>query len=185
MRQLLSTLQAQHASLRPLVALVEAQGRRIALRAAVDIALLAEIMDFISEYPRAFHHPVEARLLDVLARRGRGTQRLMAEFAAVDRRLEIIGEEFAGLLEAARRGEAIRLASIGSHARIWAAAQRERLDMEDELLFPLADQYLTRTDWARLERDDRLEGKTDLSRFEQRRLAIAKQAGCAGEALAA
>lgn len=185
MRQLICTLQEQHASLRPLVDLVEAQGRRIATRAAVDIALLAEVMEFVSDYPRAFHHPVETRLLELVAQRGCGTQRLMAEFAAADGRLAIISEEFAALLQAARRGEPVRLVSIGSHARIWAAAQRERLDMEDELLFPLADKYLSATDWARIEREFRRGGDSELRRFEQRRLAIAQQIGCGCEALAA
>ena len=80
----------------------------------------------------------------------------------------------------------VRLERRGAYSeRLRALSERERLDMEDELLFPLADKYLSATDWARIEREFRRGGDSELRRFEQRRLAIAQQIGCGCEALAA
>ncbi len=185
MSDLIETLRTHHQSLRPLVDLVEAHGRRIAASTTTDWARLAEVFSFVSDYPKAFHHPVERHILEWVAIRGKGTGALVADFAAADERLAIISAELGELLQEAQRGEGFPRRAIGAYARVWAAAQRERLEFEDSLLFPLAEKYLSATDWARLEREWQLADVSEVKRFRQRHQAIAAAAGCHCQALAA
>jgi hemerythrin-like domain-containing protein len=185
MHALLETLQAQHASLRPLIDLVEVQAHEFAHAETPNLALFEDALRFVGDYPGDFHHPVERALLDLVARRGVGTRRLVADFAAEQRRLQAIGAELSALLEAARSGVMMPRAALHAYARVWVAGQRERLQLEDELLFPLADKYLSATDWARLARDHKLAGGPDAQRFTQRHDAIAQEAGCGCQPLAA
>lgn len=124
MSDLLRRLNKDHARLRRLMDILEAEAARMT-RDPASQAIVRDILDYMASYPDRFHHPLEDRLFDVV-------ESVHAPAAASAQRLR---EEHTWILNEGRRLLALAGAgqpSTSLHARLIRYAHRQRQHMRDE-----------------------------------------------------
>lgn len=125
---------------------------QISQRDPYTLDLLANLIDYIAEYPDQVHHPREDRIIEHLIDKGlTPSERIIveltvaqhAELAAATASMEL---DIDALLSK-QQGAGMQL---DHDARIYLAMQKEHMRREEQQLFPMAVRLLTATDWSEI-----------------------------------
>ncbi len=150
--------------------------------AELDFPLLHAMLDYIVEYPDRWHHPKESRyLFSALRERNPGTDRLIGELEREHRDGDALIGGLARGLAAFERGGADTIQPFARAVEAYADMQWEHMRKEEDVLLPLAEQWLRADDWDRIaeafrENDNPLFGikpREDAERLYRRILALA------------
>jgi len=182
-------LRLEHQNLSRLLGLIEDQVAAADAGAPLDENLLSLAWEYFSDYPDLCHHPKEDLVYELLSKRDPGScaglKNLNSEHVRLRELTQTFGEAVRRLREAPQSRpqspEAPQSAEPAPREVIRDFAQRYRQHMreEDERLFPLAEQKLSKDEWATLDfavfdRDDPLLANAAEHRFAALRQRIEK-----------
>jgi len=149
----LQLLLEDHKALSDVIEALEVRLPEISRRDPETLDLLANLIDYIAEYPDQVHHPREDRIIERLIDKGlTPSERIIveltvtqhAELGAATARMAV--DIDAVLAKAQDAGP-----QLEHDTRIYLAMQKEHMRREEQQLFPVALRLFTATDWAEIE----------------------------------
>ena len=182
-------LRLEHRNLSRLLGLIEDQVAAAEAGAPLDKNLLGLAWEYFSDYPDLCHHPKEDLVYELLSKRDPGScaglKNLTSEHVRLRELTRAFGEAVRRLPEAPQSRGAIQSRDapqtaepaarevIGDFTRRY----RQHMKEEDERFFPLAEQKLSKDEWATLDfavfdRDDPLLADATEHRFAALRQRI-------------
>ena len=181
-------LRLEHRNLSHLLGLIEDQVAAADAGAPLDKNLLGLAWEYFSDYPDLGHHPKEDLVYELLSKRDPGScaglKNLTSEHVRLRELTRAFGEAVRRLREAPQSAEP----AVREVIRDFTRRYRQHMGEEDERFFPLAEQKLSRDEWAALDfavfdRDDPLLANATEHRFSalRRRIEEANQLGRARE----
>jgi hemerythrin-like domain-containing protein len=170
-------LRLEHGNQSKLLGLIEDQVAAADAGRPMDEELLRLASEYFSDYPDRCHHPKEDLVYKLLSKRDPDSRAGLRDLIADHRRLHALAAAFA---DAMRRGrEAPQTAAPAGRAviREFTEHYRQHMREEEERFFPLAEERLSRDDWATLDfaifdRDDPLFDHAAEARFSALRQRI-------------
>lgn len=118
-----------------------------------DFDLLMYLMDYITEYPDAVHHPLEDQVLDRLANKGLTPPESKLAAIVMNQHTQILASTKAvdSDIRAVVNGAVVPAEQLDRHVSDYLELQRSHMRFEEEHVFPLAEQRLAPEDWRQLE----------------------------------
>ncbi len=118
----------------------------------LDVRLFRAILHYFDVFPERWHHPKEERFLFPAIRERTNEadevlERLTRQHAQGDKALRTL-EDKLGQVE---KGGATEQAQFLDAARVFIDRYRDHLDIEEQVLMPIARRVLPRSEWARIE----------------------------------
>jgi hemerythrin-like domain-containing protein len=171
-----------------LLGLLNGEATLLGRGAEADLALMIDVLRYLTDYPDRYHHPVEDLALWRLAERGLIGR---ADAEALDfehRSVRFHGARLLRRLEGAVADTPTPRAELAMAANQYAGALHAHLAHEEQVLLPLLERHLAGSDWREIfalaaPPPDPLFGEHTHARFAPLRAAIAARAhcGCAAE----
>ncbi len=149
----LQLLLEDHKTLGKVIEALEMRLPQISKRDPDTLDLLANLIDYIAEYPDRVHHPREDRIIERLIDKGlTPSERIIveltvaqhAELGAATTRMEV---DIDALLSRQRDAGV----QLDQDAKIYLAMQKEHMRREEQQLFPMAVRLFTPADWREIE----------------------------------
>lgn len=149
----LQLLLEDHKTLGEVIEALEMRLPQISKRDPDTLDLLANLIDYIAEYPDRVHHPREDRIIERLIDKGLTPSERMiveltiaqhAELGATTARMEV---DIDALLS--RQSDAG--VQLDQDAKTYLAMQKEHMRREEQQLFPMAVRLFTPADWREIE----------------------------------
>ncbi len=114
------------------------------------LSVILDALDYVQVYPEKWHHPVEdvifRRLLDKEITERELIESLLAEHES----LEQLTPRVSQLFLAVANDCVVPAQELRSAAQEFIDRQSQHLDTENDLIYPLIDQYLTDEDWGQV-----------------------------------
>lgn len=151
-RRSLEVLQAEHREIERVLVLFESAIERVRAGRPVSPVLLRDTVEFFQQYADVRHHAKEERrLFPLLADHGAGSEMtaVHALLAQHDTGRAYVREMRAAIARLAD-GDRLSAFSLVATAHAYIELLREHIRIEDVYVYPLASQYLTDEDDARL-----------------------------------
>ncbi len=146
----LENLRSEHRAMRKLLELLQHQIELVADDRQPNGEMLLEIAEYFRSYPDLFHHPKEELILRRVVRRRPETagdlSKLEADHEACSRELNRFSRAVVRLLLDPKDGSDRFL----SAALAFLDSERRHLSWEEQRFFSLAEEHLTREDWAEI-----------------------------------
>ncbi len=117
-----------------------------------DYYLMADITNYIQQYPDLVHHPKEDKVYDVFTQRSNEAADIVEQLQQDHQKLPSKTIELHKLFEAAANSVVlISREEIKKEAQDFLEMQKKHLNLEETILFPLIIKTLTEDDWKSLE----------------------------------
>lgn len=177
MPDIMQILADDHANMRALMQLLEAEVDKMADGGNADVATISAIAEYLLEYPDRFHHPVEDLLIQGMqnagAVPGSSVDALETEHARISR---LAGELHSAAVAIASE-QTMRREAFVDCARHYISALRRHMDIEDADFFPRAEECLTVAERAAIaarlpDLDDPLFGSATRDRYRSLSAAL-------------
>jgi hemerythrin-like domain-containing protein len=148
----LQLLLEDHKTLCEVIDALETRLPQVSKRDPETLDLLANLIDYIAEYPDRVHHPREDRIIERLIDKGlTPSERTVveltvsqhAELGAATARMEV---DMDALLSKQRDAGV----QLDHDARVYLAMQKEHMRREEQQLFPMAVRLFTPADWSEI-----------------------------------
>ncbi len=159
MTGMLDQLHADHSNMSQLLDLIERELRLLDGDQPADLALVYDALHYLTHYGDLYHHPVEDRLFAHLQRSDESVRAKVEQLQAEHKALFRKGKAFADVVQEIESEVAIERREFKRLARDYLHSQREHLDFEEAVLFPLARQRMDAGAISELDAD--LEAGTD------------------------
>ena len=117
----------------------------------LDIALLRDIMEYVTTYPDVYHHPLEDQLFTELRGHPDASGAEIDAIQAEHSELMVLGRTFLEALDLLLMDEGMRVDKFVAMGRTYTTRQRRHLRREERGLFRLARETLTAAEWAELD----------------------------------
>lgn len=114
------------------------------------IEQILDIIDFIQVYPETWHHPAEDIIYDKLLEKDTRAYSLILRTVEEHNWLESLTEVINNLITDASLGESIDIALLIKTTNNYINQQINHIKIEQDRIFPIADEYLTREDWQQI-----------------------------------
>lgn len=174
MSALLDSLALDHKRLRRLMFVLRAELDRFDRDEVPDYERLLTLLDYIGDYSDQWHHPAEDRAIGYLDLEAidANTRAAIEQVRAQHKELPEATASLRRDLEAVMAGHVIPRQRLEDDASAYLRLQHEHLRIEDEVLFPALEKYLTPEQLAELDRsvtapDDPLFETRETERFER------------------
>ena len=146
-------LHQDHVHLARLLDLMDKQVLLIASDGDPDFILMIDIAHFILNYPDLVHHPKEDQVYRVLKARSEKTADIVDTLLEEHQSLPAVTIGFSAMLEAVVNGSSIiNRIELKKKIQHFINIQREHMDKEEKMIFPLIEKTLNEQDWADVER---------------------------------
>ena len=152
MSQLIAALNSDHANVAKLLDLLESEILAIEVGKTPDYLLLRNIMQYITQYPDRFHHPIEDLIFTQLVRREPEVRADVDAQLAEHVSLGVAGLEFECSLRATDVDSVDVREGLAVTGFAYIRALREHMLIEEGILFPIAIEVLTSEDWKLIEK---------------------------------
>jgi len=144
----LRVLQREHHNFKRLLNLFETQLALFRRGDDPDYALMRDIMRYLTQYPDRFHHPNEDLVFERLQQVEPAAGHFILQLLKEHEQLFARGSELLAALDDIAGDALIARDALEALARGYLDGLRAHMDKEESTLFPLAEQRLTRADWA-------------------------------------
>ena len=152
MSQVIAALNSDHANVAKLLDLLESEILAIEVGKTPDYPLLRSIMQYITLYPDRYHHPKEDLIFAQLVKREpevhADVEALLQEHVS----LGTAGREFDCLLRTTDADSVNVREGLTTAGLSYIRALREHMLIEEEILFPIAMEVLTKEDWTLIDK---------------------------------
>jgi len=150
---MVSLWRAEHRAFGALLGLLEQQLALFHQSEAPNYAMMLDIVDYLIDYADRFHHPAEdvafAKIAERVPAAGDSVRELMREHLEILRN----GRELARGLEGVLHGAVTLRSTIEAQGKLYLDAFRRHMYSEEQGLFLVALEHLSKQDWTDIERD--------------------------------
>jgi hemerythrin-like domain-containing protein len=163
MIDVMQSLHEEHRNMSKLLNVLERQIEEFDRGGSPDYGIIKSILDYSLEYSDLYHHPKEDLVFQRLRDRYPDAINSVNDLEEDHRKLAARTRKFVEAIQNVIEGAELPRDRVMSMAREFLDAQRRHMEMEDQWVFPAAEQYLTAEDWAEIsaeasDRDDPLFG---------------------------
>jgi hemerythrin-like domain-containing protein len=151
MPQVLLLLRLEHGNLSQLLRLIENQVAAADAGVPMDLELLSLACQYFSDYPDRCHHPKEDLVYKLLSKRSADASAGLGDLIGEHRRLHELTEAFAESVRLARAEPQAAAPRARQAALKFTTAYRQHMRDEEERFFRLAEERLSKDDWATLD----------------------------------
>lgn len=151
MSGIIDTLHRDHGNLSKLLSLLEAQVDAVGREANPDVALLADIADYMTSYPDQVHHPAEDRIYAHFVGKHPEFAETLVDLREEHRRLSALTQNFDTLVKSLSVGQLVTRADFAATAREYIHFSRRHIELEERDILPVIAGALTARDWRSLE----------------------------------
>ncbi|MCC5869979.1 MAG: hemerythrin domain-containing protein [Gammaproteobacteria bacterium] len=138
MTGMLDQLHQDHINMAELLELIERELRLLDGDEPADLALVYDALHYLTHYGDLYHHPVEDRLFAHLQRSDASIAAEVDRLQNEHRALFQKGKAFADVVQEIESEVAMERSEFKRLARDYLRAQRQHLDFEEQVMFPLA-----------------------------------------------
>ena len=135
--------------------LLQELGRRD--RDPSTLSLILDALDYISVYPDRWHHPVEDLVFECLLEKPIVNRAAVMGTMAEHRKLASATRHMNTLFYAVANDAAVVREKLLGAARDYLKLQRDHMQRENCVIFPLVEQHLTGNDWTRIQENLQLQ----------------------------
>jgi hemerythrin-like domain-containing protein len=160
MRAIIEKLHTEHVRLARLVRLLNLQSCQRTDATAPNIALLVDVLCYLTRFPDLAHHVMEDLMVEKLLAKKALAVELGQEIETQHQILIRDGRDLLRDLESAVRRENMSQELVDNRIRIYAERLRHNMVIEELTLFPAAEKSLSGEDWNEIE-SSRAYGQTD------------------------
>nr|VFK28812.1 MAG: Hemerythrin-like domain-containing protein [Candidatus Kentron sp. MB]VFK33971.1 MAG: Hemerythrin-like domain-containing protein [Candidatus Kentron sp. MB]VFK76533.1 MAG: Hemerythrin-like domain-containing protein [Candidatus Kentron sp. MB] len=161
---MIEQLHIDHINMARLLDLIDEQLEVFQTRGAPDYVLMADIMQYMANYPDFFHHPKENLIFQRLAELDEGTRPTVAELIEEHEALTRQGDAFLAMLKTVMNEYPVEREDLESCARQYVSTLRAHMNLEERQIFPVLQKRFEEQDWEEIDaamenREDPLFGK--------------------------
>ena len=180
MNKTLDLLRQEHINISRLLDVLDSQTRLLEENGQADLQLIADIIEYIMNYPDLYHHPREDLIFELLRHKDKEIvpviDSLLGEHKVLTDAAINLAERL-GRLHVNEKEHARMLAGL---LRKYIDLSRSHMNIEEGTLYPRARQVLTDDDWAEIDKgfvykDDPLFGRIIFKQYQSIYDAIIKQ----------
>ena len=169
MTQAVLNLLGEHANIVRMLDAFERQLEVFEAAATPDYDVVRGSVDYCVTFLDEYHHPKEDFILDKLRQRDRKTAERVGDLEAEHVDLAVLTRDLLGDIDGIAQGREVPRVALIAKSRDFVAAYRKHIRLEEEVLFPAAENSLTDGDWkgyrARFKRNDPVFGSEAEKRF--------------------
>lgn len=149
MNKMLKRLHRDHSNLNRLFAILEEQVARYSMDSdrEPDLALILDIIDYLNDYPRLYHHPLEEQAIGLMAERDLGDSAINDFIHHQHRDLEQATKQLAVLFETVANDQPVAIEQIHAVLDKYLSLSRTHLQAEEDRLFPVMEKVLGDSEW--------------------------------------
>lgn len=151
MSTVIAKLHTEHVRLARLVRLLNHQSCLRTDASAPNIALLVDVLCYLTRFPDVDHHVIEDRMVEVLLAKKALPVDVGHEIESQHATLVRDGRDLLRDLESAVRGENMSQDLVDIRIRLYAERLRHNMIIEELTLFPAAEKSLNEDDWRTVE----------------------------------
>ena len=152
--QTIVTLRHEHRYFESILSALDEQADKAA-QGECDLALLRDIVQYLVNYPDAYHHPLEDLVFERLLKADPGSQNAVQSLIDGHAVMYRETKRLRATVEKAIEGEAIHVDRLHLLITKYTEAYRAHMRTEDTVVFPRAIAKLTPEDWAEIGREYR------------------------------
>ncbi|MEE8321283.1 MAG: hemerythrin domain-containing protein [Gammaproteobacteria bacterium] len=143
---MLDILHQEHIHISKLMDVLEEQIRLLQENGDADLRLIAEIAEYIMNYPDIYHHPKEDLIFELLRRKDDEIVPVIDQLISEHKTMAEMAITLSGLLGNSLTKESPEL--LVEQLQRYIGLTRTHMNVEENILFPRAKQLLTDDDWA-------------------------------------
>lgn len=149
MHELMERLHRDHRNLDRLFDMLEEQIARYHFESEVepDLPLILDIVAYLNDYPRAYHHPLEEQAIALMVERKLGDEAVNEFIHHQHRDLEQATKQLSTLLNMVANDQPVPIEQIREALDSYLELSRKHLRAEDEKLFPIMERVLGDKEW--------------------------------------
>lgn len=174
---------AEHLNFARLLRLLEAQVALFAQGCEPDYGLIADIVNYLHDFPDVHHHRYENEVFSLMGKRDPQLKPLVARLLQEHRVIAACGAALTARLDAVVAGAVVERAQVEAAAATFVGYYRAHLDTEESIMLPRAAAMLDAQDWVEVARviagrahHDPLFGPQAELRFRELRQRIEREA---------
>jgi hemerythrin-like domain-containing protein len=137
MSQLFDTLASQHKNIFRLLSLIEAQIDCVEADEMPNVNLMLDIMQYLTRYVDAAHHPVEEALMDLYENQVSEADACVALCHSQHDKILELGRSFGAVIEGVREEQLVERQQFIKAGRDYVEYQLEHMNLEEGQVFPL------------------------------------------------
>jgi len=172
MMTILEQLKEDHDNLSRLLAILEQKVRKLRTGEHPNFGLMAEAIDYITNFADAYHHPWENEIYKHFQGRDEQLDKAMNYCADQHHEMIHLGSELAESVDCILHDAVIPMDQFTDRLELFVVKQVEHLKLEDEELMPALLRVANTVDWQTLEKalsrpEDPLFGTTQSRRYSE------------------
>lgn len=151
MSQVIAKLLEDHRRMTVLLDMLEREVSAYLAGSPLDLFLIETILDYLTNFPRRCHHPIENSILRRLNIRSPSLGAYAREIIIEHERLNRLLDDFIAKLEYAKSGTELSRQPLVTAVRRYIEFLRWHMEREESIFLPAAEKALTQGDWDVIE----------------------------------
>ncbi|WP_027857194.1 hemerythrin domain-containing protein [Marinobacterium jannaschii] len=169
---ILNELHQDHINLNKLLVILRHKVEKLRSGEHPNFGLMGDVVEYISTYADAYHHPREDRMYEYLRGRSDNLDLAIDDCIAQHRHLKKLGEELCESVDSILHDAVMPMDEFTDKLAAFVEEQSTHLNFEEGSLFPLVQGVATENDWATLNNDlpsveDPLFGEKQAARYAE------------------
>lgn len=148
---ILSVLHKDHINLNRLLDVLRAKVGKLRAGTRPNFRLMADAVDYISEYADRHHHPLEDQLFAFFDGRDSRLDELMRQCTAQHRKLHASSHELSDAIDSILNDTLMPMDQFIDMLEGYVDEQKAHIDFEEAEIFPGIDQVAEQGDWIKLD----------------------------------
>lgn len=153
MQNVLKALHTEHANILRVLDFLESQVGLLEAGGNPQWDLMGDVMHYLTNFPDLYHHPKEDLIFQRLRIRQKeaGTETDVDSVMEEHKELAVMGQKFRAAIAEVDCGSVMTVEDFAVMARTYCEVQRKHIELEEQVLFPLAVNYLRQSDWSEVD----------------------------------
>ncbi len=149
--KILDKLRRDHVNLLRLLDLLSKELDSLSAGEESNFDLKIELLDYIEHYAEQVHHPTEDLLYNAVLPETEEGENLLMRLGREHGELIGMARRFRETLEGIVQGEVLTREEVDTRGREFLALQRQHVKLEEDEVFPILEDRLTKEKWQELE----------------------------------
>lgn len=149
MNEVMQRLHHDHRNLSRLYDMLEEQVTRYDGKSAEepDLLLILDIMAYLNDYPKAYHHPLEEEAIAFMVEQGLGDAAVSDFIYHQHEELAQATKRLSQLFKTVALDQPVSIDTIRETLGSYLSQSRKHLQAEEDQLFPVMEKVLNETQW--------------------------------------
>ncbi|GGO81036.1 hemerythrin [Marinobacterium nitratireducens] len=148
---ILAELHKDHINLTRLLDILRAKVGKLRAGTRPNFRLLADAVDYVSDYADRHHHPIEDQMFAFFKERDPGLDALMEKCSAQHRRLHAASHELSDAIDSILNDTPMPMNEFIDRLEAYIGEQKGHLDFEEAEVFPALERAAQPGDWEELD----------------------------------